>query len=118
MLEEDNYDAIIVKYLRKNQDFLSLKFNNAQFTIFLLAVVESRIPFVKKLLENAMSVPKLLSQKDIYGNTALHLAVLCQAKDMVKFLLERGAVTTVKNDVSFDLPDNKRNVTNRATKQR
>ncbi len=99
LFEQDAYDEIITRYVRKDHHFLTLKLNNAHFTLLLLAVMEKRMPLIQKIFENSMAPTKLLSQKDVYGNNALHLAALCQATDVVKFLLDRGANPILSNDV-------------------
>lgn len=108
LLEEDKYDEIIRKYIRQDQKILSLKLNNTQFTIFLLAVVEKREILVTKLIKNAMKPSHLLVQRDIYGNTALHLAVVCQSYEIVKLLLEYGSITNLENKVFFIMKQKKR----------
>jgi len=62
-------------------------------------------------MECALEPTKLLTQRDIYGNTSLHLAVLYRTYDISKLLLENGANPDIQNEV-------KRKLKNRVEKQR
>eukprot|EP00826_Nyctotherus_ovalis_P036809 TRINITY_DN3299_c0_g1_i5.p1 TRINITY_DN3299_c0_g1~~TRINITY_DN3299_c0_g1_i5.p1 ORF type:complete len:144 (-),score=49.95 TRINITY_DN3299_c0_g1_i5:80-511(-) len=45
-----------------------------------------------------MEPSKLLAQRDIYGNTSLHLAALYQASDIAKVLVDSGAIPDTQNN--------------------
>ena len=71
-----------------------------KFTIFLLAVFEKRLTLVEMILAAAPNRKKLLSQRDLYGNYAIHLAVMQNAGDVFSLLLQHGAS---KESVNFVL---------------
>ena len=56
-----------------------------------MAALVVRIELVKMILCKNELRPKLVSQKDIYGNTALHLAMYNDSIELVKVLLDSGA---------------------------
>ena len=67
-----------------------------------MAVYEKRTQFVELILQNAIDKEKLLKQKDIYGNTALHLSVIQNSSEMTKVLLSFGASRYCKTKVILE----------------
>ncbi len=51
------------------------------------------------ILNCAMDRKRLLSQKDIYGNGPVHLAVLASAPEVLRLLLKFGANRELPNNV-------------------
>lgn len=70
-------------------------------TIFLLAICENRLELVQMILKSVMDKRKLLSQKDIYGNGIIHLAVLGNSTEILALLLAEGVQRDLKNNVHF-----------------
>ena len=68
-------------------------------TIFLLAVFEARIELAQRILNYKLD-KKILSQRDLFGNNALHLAVMSNSLDMVSFILNENLSLDSKNSVS------------------
>lgn len=64
-------------------------------------MVEDRLPLAELILANVPRTNSLLSQKDIYGNSCLHLAALYQSAPMATLLLRHGAPTTAENSVEI-----------------
>ena len=67
-----------------------------------MASLEGRIELVKMILCKNELRPKLVSQKDIYGNTALHLAMYNDNIELVKVLLDSGSDVEVRNRVRIN----------------
>lgn len=70
-------------------------------TIFLLGIYENRLELVEKILKAVRDKRKLLSQKDIYGNGVLHLAVIGNAPEILSLLLAEGIQKELKNNVGL-----------------
>ena len=68
-------------------------------TLFLLAIYEKRLQLVQMILDSTMDRKRILSQKDIYGNGAIHLAVLSDSLDILKLLCKQGIAKDLTNDV-------------------
>ncbi len=60
---------------------------------------EGRLELVDMVLNAVADRAKLLSQKDIYGNSAVHLAVMSNSPDVLRLLLDCGANKELPNDV-------------------
>ena len=60
----------------------------------LKAVEEGNFREVKRLIESGVDVNERSLYKDMWGNTALHLAVGSGSLEMVKYLVEHGAKVT------------------------
>ena len=58
---------------------------------------------VKMILDYQTTKTDVLNQKDIYGNTALHLAMYGNNKELIKILIDAGANIDAKNQVSFSV---------------
>ena len=61
-----------------------------------LAVEAGSLKTVKILLD--FLLPSTLEQKDLGNNTPLHVACMHNRRDILKFLLDKGADVTAKND--------------------
>ena len=68
-------------------------------TIFLLAVYENRIELVHRILKCACE--NVVKQKDVHGNSALHLAVLSNSPDLLSLLISKGLKIDDKNKVCY-----------------
>jgi ankyrin repeat protein len=65
----------------------------------MLAVEERALPLVDIILANAQDRMALKQQKDVHGDTALHLAALTGSKEIIAKLLEYGFSKEVLNNV-------------------
>ena len=70
-------------------------------TIFLIAIFENRLDLSKMIVDSAIDKRKLLSQRDIYGNTPIHLAVLANSMEILTYLQSLGMQLDLKNNVNF-----------------
>ena len=68
-------------------------------TILMLAVVQQALPLIDIILDNTQDKMGLKQQKDVYGDTALHLAVLTGSKEIIEKLLEYGFSKEAQNNV-------------------
>ena len=69
--------------------------------MFLMAIYEKRIELVEMVLHSVKNKAKLLSQRDIYGNSPLHLAVIQNSQPLIRLLLTNGASREAINKVSY-----------------
>lgn len=60
---------------------------------------EKRQKLVELIMSRAGDKKALLSQRDIYGNSAVHLAVIQNSPELLAALLQRGAPRDASNHV-------------------
>jgi len=70
-------------------------------TIFLLGIYENRLELINRILKAVKDKRKLLSQRDIYGNGVIHLAIIGDAPEILSELLAEGVQRDLKNNVYF-----------------
>lgn len=68
-------------------------------TILMLAVVQQAHPLLDLILENARDKGTICTQKNIHGDTALHLAALTGSRVSVVKLLKYGFNKEAQNNV-------------------
>ena len=67
----------------------------------MIAIVQDAQPLIDLILQNAMEKRAIQTQKDIHGDTGLHLASLIGSKESVEKLLAYGFDKGIQNNVKF-----------------
>lgn len=68
-------------------------------TILMLAIIEQAQPLIDLILGKAQDKKAIKQQKDIHGDTPLHLAALTGSKESIEKLLNYGFSRQVQNNV-------------------
>jgi len=69
-------------------------------TILMLAVIQQAQPLIDLILLHARDKQSICKQKNIHGDTALHLAALINSKEAIEKLLDYGFNKEAQNNVS------------------
>ncbi|CAO2840603.1 unnamed protein product [Amaranthus hypochondriacus] len=107
----------IVDFLKSSRFLLNAKGQN----IFHLAALSGDFHMVSHLILNLLDVEFLINQKDIDGNTPLHLATQDQQIEVVEILIQNekvnGRLANKEGSTACDLAKNKLTVSNDADKE-
>ncbi|CAO2840602.1 unnamed protein product [Amaranthus hypochondriacus] len=107
----------IVNSLTSSRFLLNAKSQN----IFHLAALSGDSTMVSHLILNLSDVEFLINQKDIYGNTPLHLATQDQQMEVVEILIQsekvNGRLANKEGLIACDLAKNKLTVSNDTDKE-
>lgn len=89
-----------------NESNLNLPLDNVNegnlqsgMTILMLAVLQQAQPLIDLILVNARNKAAICQQKDIHGDTALHLAALTGSRETIEKLLNYGFNKEARNNV-------------------
>eukprot|EP00826_Nyctotherus_ovalis_P031021 TRINITY_DN2476_c0_g1_i6.p1 TRINITY_DN2476_c0_g1~~TRINITY_DN2476_c0_g1_i6.p1 ORF type:complete len:257 (-),score=55.76 TRINITY_DN2476_c0_g1_i6:147-917(-) len=97
VINEKYYEAWTT--VAKNEENLNHPLDNSGMTILMLAVVQQAHPLLDLILENARDKATICTQKNIHGDTALHLAALTGSRVSVVKLLKYGFTKEVQNNL-------------------